>query len=105
MLKRIDQGNHHSDACGDPLRNAEELNEKLRLAPSASNVVPFPHRPQLLPRSRGVSGVDELALLEAENALLRNSVIDLALEIQELRGTVRTEAKTYVVIRRSRFRG
>jgi hypothetical protein len=105
MLKRIDQGNHHSAACGDPLRNAEELNEKLRLAPNASNVVLFPHRPQLPSRSRGVGGVDELALLEAENALLRNSVIDLALEIQELRGTVRTAAKTYVVIRRSRFRG
>ena len=81
MPRRIDRGNR-----GDPLRNAEELNEKLRLAPNTGNVVPFPRRPQLPPRSRGVVGVDELALLEAENALLRNSVVDLALEIQELRG-------------------
>jgi hypothetical protein len=86
MLRRIDQGNHHSAACSDPLRNAEELNEKLRPTPNTGNVVPFPRRPQLPARSQGVDGVDELALLEAENALLRNSVIDLALEIQELHG-------------------
>jgi len=87
MLRRIDQGNHHSAAHGDPLRNALELNEKLRPAPNAGNVVPFPRRTQLSRRSRGADGVDELALLEAENALLRNSVVDLALEIQELRGS------------------
>ena len=86
MLRRIDQRNHHSAACDDPLRSAEKLNEKLRLAPNAGNVVPFPRRPQLSRRSRGAVGVDELALLETENSLLRNSVVDLALEIQELRG-------------------
>ena len=84
MLRRIDKSNHHSSARGDSLRRGEELHQELGLAPNAGNVIPFPRRPPLLPY--GTESVGDLAVLEAENAALRNSVIELVLKIQELRG-------------------
>jgi hypothetical protein len=84
MLKRTDRG-YHSAACGESLRHSDQSSEQFGLARNSGNVVPFPHQPDMLARGRSAHSVDELALLEAENAELRNSAIELALEIQDLR--------------------
>jgi hypothetical protein len=93
MLKQTDRG-YHSAACGESLRHSDESREQFGPARNPGKVVPCPYRLAMLQRGRAHS-VDELALLEAENAELRNSAIELALEIQDLR-------EKPVVTRRSR---
>jgi hypothetical protein len=79
----------------------ESTEEIKRIDHKTDNVVPFPHRPQLPRRSRAAAGIDDLALLEAENALLRNYVINLALEIQEERQRILRSSDYGLVYHRS----
>ena len=72
---------HQSVVDGKSSWRFEQLSGGLRTA-ERDNVVPF--RPRLRSRAQYHLGGASLAELEAENATLRNFVIELALEIQVL---------------------
>jgi len=83
MLKRTNR-DYRSTASGDSSFSSDLLDQVPRPAGNtANNVVPFCHNPNLQ-RGRPIDCADSLAELEAENAMLRDSAIELALEIQDL---------------------
>jgi hypothetical protein len=84
MLKRTNR-DYRSTASGDSSFSSDLLDQVPRPAGNtANNVVPFCHNPNLQ-HGRPIDWADSLAELEAENAMLRDSAIELALEIQDLR--------------------
>ena len=84
MLKRTNQDDR-STASGDSSFSSDLLGQEPRpVGNSTNNVVPFRHNLNLQ-RGRPIDWADSLAELEVENAMLRDSAIDLALEIQDLR--------------------
>lgn len=72
---------HQSDVDRKSSWRFEKLSKEVQSA-ETDNVVPF--RPRLLSRAQCSLPALSLAELEAENAALRSSAIELVLEIQSL---------------------
>jgi len=84
MVKRTNR-DYRSIASSDSWFSPDLLGQEPRPAGNTTtNVVPFRHN-QNLQRGRPIDWADSLAELEVENAMLRDSAIELALEIQDLR--------------------
>ena len=80
MLKQT-KASHELDLDRKSSWRFEKLSKELQPA-ETDNVVPF--RPRLLSRAQCSLRALSLAELEVENAALRSSAIELALEIQSL---------------------
>ena len=96
MLKRTNR-DYRSAASGDCSFSSDLLDQVPRPAGNtANNVVPFCHNPNLQ-HGRPIDWADSLAELEAKNAMLRDSAIELALEIQDLyeRRSLRAHLRQY----------
>jgi hypothetical protein len=96
MLKRTNR-DYRSTASGDASFSSDLLDEVPRPAGNiANNVIPFCPNPNLQ-HGRPIDWADSLAELEAENAMLRDSAIELALEIQDLyeRRSLRAHLRQY----------
>lgn len=77
MLKRIQRETRIDAGIGSPLHSSKAANEQ---PPKISNVIPF-HCARGFQQGRGMDRNKNVNELEAENAQLRTSAIQLALEI------------------------
>ena len=82
MLKQTDANCRSADDRKSSLQS-EKLGKEWRPVNVTDNIVPFRPRSHFQRAQNPSHGVS-LARLEAENAALRNSAIELALEIQDL---------------------
>jgi hypothetical protein len=81
MLKPIEKETRWDAGFRSPFHSGKTANEST---PNMSNVIPF-RCTRSFPRSQGSDQDRNLSELEAENAQLRTSAIQLVLEIQKLR--------------------
>jgi len=87
MLKLIDQ--ERDAATAGSALSLKRIDRRLRSVAKMFKPATAIRGSSNLPRDRGVDGIQPLLELEAENAELRNTAIELALQIQDLRERVR----------------
>jgi hypothetical protein len=84
MLKRIERETRSDASFDASIGSPVDLRKTNEPSPDMSNVIPF-RRTRSVARSLGPVRDKNLGELEAENAQLRISAIQLVLEIQNLR--------------------